>query len=176
MAEGNSADIRGIILIGVSGCGKTSIGRLLAGHLGWAFIEGDEYHSTENIRKMASGIPLNDGDRHPWLKALHDHLAQCHKKNQPVVMACSALKERYRDVLRGNQPGIHFVYLEGDFDLIYARMQARAHFMKMDMLQSQFDTLEKPEDALVVDIRETPEIIISQIISAYNLVRKPNKD
>jgi len=153
-----------MIVMGVSGCGKTTIAARLAEKLGWTFIESDNYHSKEHIRKMASGIPLTDTDRQPWLESLHDLLADLSKKNQSAVLACSALKEKYRQTLTAGLKNIQFVYLKGDYGLIWQRMQERQHYMKPSMLRSQFEVLEEPENALVIDIAQPPDKIISEIL------------
>jgi len=155
---------RAMIVMGVSGCGKTTIAARLAEQLGWTFIESDNYHSGEHIRKMANGIPLTDTDRQPWLETLHDLLVDLSKKNQSAVLACSALKEKYRQILTAGLKNIQFVYLKGDYDLIWQRMQERQHYMKPSMLRSQFEVLEEPENALVIDISLPPEKIISEIL------------
>ena len=150
--------------MGVSGCGKTTIAARLAEKLGWTFIESDSYHSEEHIRKMASGIPLTDIDRQPWLESLHDVLDNLSKKDQSAVMACSALKEKYRQTLTAGLKNVQFIYLKGDYDLIWKRMQERQHYMKPSMLKSQFEALEEPDNALVVDIILPPERIVSEIL------------
>jgi gluconokinase len=155
---------KAIIIMGVSGCGKTTIASRLAEQLGWTFIESDSYHSAEHIRKMASGIPLTDADRQPWLETLHDLLADLNKKSQSAVLACSALKETHRQTLSAGLENIRFVYLKGDYDLIWQRMQERQHYMKPPMLKSQFEALEEPEDALVINISFPPEKIVSEIL------------
>jgi len=158
------------IVMGVSGCGKTSIGKALAGRIGWDFYDADDFHPPENIAKMASGIPLNDADRAPWLAALHDLIETCLKEKRPGVLACSALKESYRQALVSDNPGVQIVYLRGSYDLIWSRMQARAgHYMKPEMLQSQFVALEEPANALVVDIHlDVPEIVNNIVNSMHN--------
>ena len=153
-----------IIIMGVSGCGKTTVARMLAERLGWTFIESDDYHSAEQVRKMASGSPLTDADRQPWLEILHGLLVGCSQKNQPAVMACSALKEKYRRMLGAGLSHIHYVYLKGSYDLIRERMQHRQHFMKPAMLQSQFKALEEPQNALVIDITQPPENAVVKIL------------
>jgi len=125
---------KAVIVMGVSGCGKTTIGSKLAERLEWSFIESDNFHSEEDVRKMANGIPLTDADRQPWLEKLYALLVECSQKNQPAVMACSALKEKYRQTLSAGLNNIRFVYLKGDYDLIRERMQKRQHFMKAEML------------------------------------------
>lgn len=154
-----------IIVMGVSGCGKTTVGRLLAERLGWTYIESDEYHSPVDIEKMSSGIPLNDEDRWPWLKRLHDVLFDHSEKNQSVVLACSALKQSYRDLLVSGLDNIFFVFLKGDFELIQQRMRKRQHYMKADMLHSQFDALEEPQNAMIMDIQQSPEKIMEKILT-----------
>src|SRR5512133_642162 len=126
------------IVMGVSGCGKTTVGKLLAERLGWDFYDADDFHPPANIAKMAAGIPLNDDDRAPWLAKLHDLITTCLKENRPGVLACSALKERYRQILLASNDATRIVYLKGSFDLIQERMSARAgHYMKPGMLKSQ---------------------------------------
>jgi len=155
---------RALIIMGVSGCGKTTIAARLAERLGWTFIESDNFHSEEHIGKMAGGIPLTDADRQPWLESLHALLADLSTKDQPAVLACSALKEKYRQTLTAGLSNVQFVYLKGDYDLIWKRMQERQHYMKPLMLKSQFEALEEPENALVIDIVLPPERIISEIL------------
>ena len=150
--------------MGVSGCGKTTIASQLAEHLGWTFIESDSCHTEEHVRKMASGIPLTDEDRQPWLESLHALLVDCSQKNQPAAMACSALKEKYRQTLSAGLNNVRIVYLKGDFYLIWQRMQKRQHFMKPKMLKSQFEALEEPQDALVIDISQAPDLVIAEIL------------
>jgi gluconokinase len=162
-------EINFFIVMGVSGCGKTSIGKALADQIGWDFYDADDFHPPANIAKMASGIPLNDADRAPWLAALHDLIETCLKEKRPGVLACSALKERYRQTLLSGNPGVQIVYLKGSYDLIWSRMQARAgHYMKPEMLQSQFATLEEPANALVVDIDLTVDEIVNNIVHAMH--------
>lgn len=155
---------KAIIIMGVSGCGKTTIASQLAEQLGWEFIESDSHHSEEHVRKMACGIPLTDTDRQPWLDTLHALLVDYSQKNKPAVMACSALKEKYRQALSAGLNNVRFVYLKGDYDLIWERMQKRRHFMKPEMLKSQFEALEEPADALVIDISSPPDQVIKEIL------------
>jgi gluconokinase len=163
-ATSKSDLFKAVIIMGVSGCGKTTIGCKLAEHLGWRFIESDSFHSTENVQKMASGIPLTDVDRRPWLESLNAALIDCSRSNQSVVMACSALKEKYRQILKSGLKNINFVHLKGDYDLIWQRMQTRQHFMKPEMLRSQFEALEEPHDAIVIDISKSPGQMIEEIL------------
>lgn len=154
------------IVMGVSGCGKSTVGEALAAALDCPFYDGDDFHSAENVAKMASGIPLDDDDRYPWLAALHDLLADHLTRNESAVLACSALKRKYRDQLREGNDGATFVYLQGDFDTIWQRMQARSgHYMQADMLHSQFAALEAPgsDEAIIVAIDQPVDVILSHI-------------
>jgi gluconokinase len=154
-----------IILMGVSGCGKTAIGRLLADRLGWRFVDGDDYHPAANRAKISQGIPLTDEDRKVWLSALTGLIQGFLDRGQPVVLACSALKQRYRDQLNIDPDRIDFVYLRGSKNLIQRRLRRRTgHFMKADLLASQFAILEEPEGAIVVDIRMRPARIVDTIL------------
>jgi gluconokinase len=156
---------RFFILMGVSGCGKTSVGKALAEHLGWDFYDADDFHPPENIAKMADGIPLTDSDRAPWLASLHDLISSSLTQNRPGVLSCSALKERYRQQLMEGNEAVQLVYLMGGYDLIWSRMSARKeHYMKPHMLQSQFDALEEPTNALTVDIAHSVDEILKLIL------------
>ncbi len=151
--------------MGVSGCGKTTIGEALAARLGWRFYDWDHYHPPTNIAKMASGIPLNDADRAGWLDALAAILREGLAKGESGVMACSALKEKYRQVLRVDAERVKFVYLKGSYELILERMQSRdAHYMKPEMLQSQFEALEEPQGVLTEDVSRPPGEIVRDIL------------
>jgi len=153
------------IVMGVSGCGKSSIGKALAENLGWDFHDADDFHPPANVAKMASGIPLDDSDRAPWLDSLHDLISSSLTQNRPGVLACSALKERYRQQLMKGNDGVQLVYLKGSYDLIWSRMIARKdHWMKPHMLQSQFTTLEEPANALTVDISLSIDEIVQDIL------------
>ncbi len=164
MNDAPTSAVSALILMGVSGCGKTTIGRLLSERLGWDFIESDDYHSSADVARMSSGIPLTDEDRQPWLARLRLVLDEYNAHRQPVIMACSALKAAYRRVLSVGLPAVRFVYLKGDYDLILERMRARAgHFMKAGMLRSQFAALQEPPHALSVDIRQPPQVICRMI-------------
>jgi gluconokinase len=155
---------RFFIIMGVSGSGKTEVGRSLAQHLGWDFYDADDFHPQANVDKMAAGIPLDDSDRAPWLARLHELISSSLKKDQPGVLACSALKERYRQQLLANNDDVQLVFLKGSYDLIWSRMSARKdHYMKPHMLRSQFETLEEPIHALIVDISRPIDEIVREI-------------
>jgi carbohydrate kinase (thermoresistant glucokinase family) len=156
-----------LILMGPTGCGKTTIGRRLARHLGWAFIDGDDYHPAANVAKMHSGQPLNDDDRRPWLLALRREMERLMQAGKSAVLACSALKQSYRDLLGVDQQTVRTVYLRGTFDLLQRRLaDRRGHFMPPELLRSQLDTLEEPDGGLSVDIDADPETIVTRIVAA----------
>lgn len=153
-----------LIVMGVSGCGKSTIGKSLAELLGWPFYDGDDFHPAENVAKMSQGIPLNDEDRAGWLAALADLIRGSLSQGKPGVLACSALKQKYRDQLCVDPAQVKFIYLKGSYELIKARMLARpGHYMKPGMLDSQFATLEEPQNALTVDIGQSPQQILEFI-------------
>ena len=159
-----------IILMGVSGSGKTSVGKALAEDLGWAFYDADDFHPPENVAKMANGIALNDSDRAPWLAALHDLISASLQADRPGVLACSALKASYRQQLLHGNDRVQVVYLMGSYDLIWSRMAERKeHYMKPDMLKSQFVALEQPTDALTIDISKPVNDIVREIVSNLSL-------
>ncbi len=154
-----------IITMGVSGCGKTTIGKLLADKLDVAYFDADDFHPQENIEKMKKGIPLTDEDRNPWLLNLANKIADW-DKNGGAVLSCSALKENYRQILMSKAPKIQWVYLAGSYDVIAERMRKRGnHYMKSNLLQSQFDTLEEPNYGIKVSILATPYNIVETILS-----------
>jgi gluconokinase len=155
--------------MGVVGSGKTTVGTLLAEKLGWEFADADDFHPPENILKISQGIALTDGDRVPWLAALRGAIDQWHAEGKNVVLACSALKQAYRQELHTG--AVRFVYLKGDPQLILQRLHARrGHFASDSILDSQFADLEEPKDALVVSIAPTPEAIAAEIIDKLKLV------
>lgn len=159
-----------IVLMGVSGSGKTAVGQHLAEILNWPFFDGDDFHPAENISKMSKGIPLQDSDRGAWLSNLQVLLTEEFKKDRPVILAASALKQKYREQLGKVHPNLTFVYLKGSHDLISSRMHEREnHFMKEAMLESQFNTLEEPAGAVVVNIDQSIEEIAAEIIRRFEL-------
>lgn len=152
-----------IVLMGVSGSGKTTIGRLLSAQLGWVFYEADDYHSPASVEKMRSGVPLDDEDRRPWLETLRDLLRDCLRRDESAVLACSALKERYRECLLIDERVV-LVFLKGDYQLIESRLALRrGHYMNPSLLGSQFETLEEPGDAVQVEVTSSPEEIVEEI-------------
>jgi gluconokinase len=166
-----------IVVMGVSGSGKTTVGQLLADALGAEFAEGDAYHPPENIEKMRRGIPLEDADRWPWLHTLAAQIDRWLAAGTMVVLACSALKQRYRDVLARDRPGVRFVHLQGDMGLIRLRLdRRRGHYMPATLLDSQFAALEPPGDAITVDVAGTPEAITAAIIKKLDLTRRPPEE
>jgi gluconokinase len=153
-----------VVVMGVSGAGKSTVAKLLARQLGWTFVEADDYHPAANIDKMRRGIPLDDEDRRPWLDAIRHRLEQA-ARGENVVLACSALKHAYQHYLAQFAPeSVHYVYLAGSEELIRQRLARRTgHFMNPGLLHSQFETLEPPEHAVRVDITPSPEAIVADI-------------
>lgn len=153
-----------IIVFGVTGSGKTTIGSLLARELGWEFFDADNFHPAANVEKMRQGIPLNDDDRVPWLAKLQDLIRTYSNNDQNGILACSALKESYRQYLQAGGE-VKFIFLKGDFSLIQQRLNSRqGHYMNPNLLQSQFNTLEEPgPEITMVDITPTPDLIIRAI-------------
>lgn len=156
--------------MGVCGCGKSTIGGLLAQQLGWAFRDGDDFHPPANVAKMKSGTPLNDDDRRPWLQGIRRFMDETEAAGQSTVMACSALREIYRDVLGRNQPWVRFVYLSGSRELLAERMRARSgHYMPPVLLDSQLAILEVPADAITMDIAQPPAELVAEVIRKLDL-------
>ena len=153
------------VIMGVSGCGKTTIGRMLAQRLAIKFYDADDYHSQDNINKMKNSIPLDDEDRFPWLSDLAGNITQWNM-GKGAVLACSALKEKYRKILsRDGMEKVIFIHLEGDRDIILNRMKSRKeHFFPVELLESQFKALEAPQNAITVQIGKAPEEICSELI------------
>jgi gluconokinase len=163
-----------IAVMGVTGSGKTTIGNLLARRLGWEFADADDFHSPANKEKMHKGIPLSDADRLPWLAAIHEQIAKWLALKKNVVLACSALKQSYRQLL-WNGPEVKFVYLKGSYELIAERLRARkGHFADEHILAGQFRDLEEPNDAVTVDIGASPEQIVDEICRRLGLPPKRN--
>ncbi len=160
-----------IVVMGVSGSGKSTVGALVATELGAKFIDGDDLHPRANIEKMGRGEPLNDDDRMPWLERIRDAAFSLEHKNEQGVIVCSALKKSYRDQIRDGNQGVNFLFLDGDFDLIVERMrQRKGHFMKVNMVESQFATLERPDDNEVdvinINIDQDIDGVVSQAVQA----------
>ncbi|HYD71689.1 MAG TPA: gluconokinase [Candidatus Binatia bacterium] len=157
-----------IVVMGVSGAGKTTIGKLLAARLGWIFRDGDEFHPRANVEKMRSGVPLTDEDRWPWLHAIAEWIDRTRHKNGRAVTAPSVLKRSYRDIVIGERPDVRLVFLDGAPELIARRVAARrGHYMPARLLDSQFAALEPPgrdENPIRVSIEPPPEAIVSNII------------
>jgi gluconokinase len=157
------------VVMGVSGSGKTLIGQALAAALGVEFVDGDDYHSAENVKRMAAGIALTDADRAAWLGALASRIREAADAGVGLVVACSALKRSYRDTLRGAAANVQFIFLKGERDLIAARLaDRRGHYMPASLLDSQLSTLEEPapdEHAWVVDINRSPDDITDQLLA-----------
>jgi gluconokinase len=153
-----------MILMGVVGAGKTTVGSLLAQKLGWQFADADDFHSAANVEKIRRGIPLDDSDRAPWLAALHGAIAHWNSSGQSVILACSALKRKYRDELSAGP--VRFVYLKGSRELILARLHSRhGHFATDSILDTQFADLEEPQDAITVSAASPPEAIVDEILT-----------
>ena len=170
---GTFAGIDGMIVVimGVSGCGKSTVGKMLARRLGWRYFEGDEFHPMGNIEKMSKGIALTDNDRLPWLASIKKTIDRCVEQSADAVIACSALRQRYRCMLAENVPDMRLVYLKGNPETIRRRLKSReAHYMKAVLLESQFDSLEEPDDAIVVDVRQSPREIVTHIEKDAGLV------
>jgi gluconokinase len=155
-----------IVLMGVAGSGKTTIGGKLALAMGCPFYDGDDYHSPGNREKMARGIPLTDGDRSSWLRTLHGEMKIWERENPLTLLACSALKQKYRDLL-SDRTVVRWIYLKGDAGILRQRLGERqGHFAGPDLLESQFQILEEPTDAIVVDVGQEPGRIVKQLVEA----------
>jgi gluconokinase len=152
-----------IIIMGTTGAGKTTIGTMLAAQLNWQFADADAFHPPANIEKMSRGIPLNDADRAPWLEAMHKAILEWIAVGKNVVLACSALKRAYREVLRAS-PEVKIIYLKGNFALFAERIRQRhGHFAGEGILAGQFADLEEPADAITIDAAQSPEEIVAEI-------------
>ncbi len=164
--------VNSIIIMGVSGCGKTTVGRALAERLDATFLDADDFHLAANVEKMCAGTPLNDEDRTPWLATLNRELRERDQRDERVVLACSALKRRYRDAIGAQLSRVDWIFLDGSFEEIAARMRARAdHYMPESLLRSQFEALERPDGVITVSIELSPA---EQIEAALHAVRNNN--
>jgi gluconokinase len=160
-----------VIIMGVTGSGKTTVGTVLAQQLGWEFADADDFHPPANVAKMKAGIPLDDADRAPWLASLRQAIEQWIAKRENVVLACSALKKNYRDELAVGRE-VRFVYLKGSYDLIYQRLKQRhGHFASEKILAGQFADLQEPDDAFTVEIDQPVEEIVAEIRCGLELDR-----
>ncbi len=156
--------VKVVVLMGVSGSGKTTIGRGFAEATGWAFEEGDRWHPPANVEKMRSGQPLGDADRWPWLDALAKAIGEWIDTDRPTILACSALRQAYRQRLSSGRPEVAFAYLKGTQDLVGSRVASRRHeYMPSTLLPSQFAALEEPADAIVLDIGDPPAVLTSRL-------------
>ena len=156
-----------IIVFGVAGCGKTTLGQSLAAKLGATFLDADHFHSTANVEKMRVGTPLDDDDRAPWLATLNSQLRQATVRGERVVLACSALKARYREAIAHDIAQLHWIFLDGSFELIAARLREREnHYMPESLLRSQFEALERPVDAICISIEMSPTEQIDAVLFA----------
>jgi gluconokinase len=154
-----------LILMGPMGCGKSTIGKMLSEKLGWPFYDADDFHSEENVKKMRAGVALTDEDRAAWLETLHAKIEDWLDRGQDTVLACSALKQAYREALGVNQTTVRSIYLKGSYDLVRRRIEERHHpYMDKTLLRSQFDILEEPTDGLWVDISPAPEAVVNAIL------------
>ncbi len=158
--------------MGVSGCGKTSVAERLADRLQWDFAEADTFHSPANVEKMRAGIPLEDDDRGPWLDAIAAYIDAARARRRRCIVACSALKRRYRDRLRDGHGDVRFVYLRGAFETVAARMEGRTgHYMPASLLQSQYDALEEPgedENAIALSIESPVDALVAEIFATLS--------
>ena len=154
-----------ILVMGVTGSGKTTIGTLLSTAMGWPFYDADDFHSPDNVRKMASGVPLTDEDRGPWLEELQELISHHNERGENGVLACSALKEAYRSILAADAD-VAVVYLKAHPDLIRSRLDSRSgHYMPQDLIESQFLDLEEPKEGIIIDAAGPPEQIVETIRS-----------
>jgi len=162
--------VRVVVLMGVTGAGKTTVGQQLAAALGWTFVEGDALHSPANIAKMHRGEPLDDADRAPWLRAIRQRIDELVASGQSAVIACSALKRAYREMLARDRPEVIFVHLEASASLIAERLRRRTgHFMPPALLESQLETLEEPAGSLAVDAGLPPAAVVAAIRRGLSL-------
>lgn len=165
--------VRYIVVMGVSGCGKSTVAALLAGRLGWAFVEGDALHPPANVEKMSQGIPLTDTDRQPWLQTIASTIQTWRQAGQPGVIACSSLRRCYRETIAGTADDLRFAYLRGSFPIIKQRLATRqGHYMPASLLESQFATLEEPapdEPAITLDTGAPAEELVADMLRILDL-------
>ena len=164
-----------LIAMGVSGAGKSRIGEMLAERLSCSYTDGDAFHSAANKEKMHHGIPLTDDDRWPWLRTIRAAIEEKQRAGETAVFTCSSLKRSYRDVLRGTDTDVRFVYLKGSFEVLHERLKTRTgHFFDPSLLKSQLDTLEEPgpDEAIEVSIELTPEQIVDQVMLKIGIARQ----
>ncbi|CAN0642175.1 gluconokinase [Burkholderia cepacia] len=164
-----------LIAMGVSGAGKSRIGEMLAERLSCSYTDGDAFHSAANKEKMHHGIPLTDDDRWPWLRTIRAAIEEKQRAGETAVFTCSSLKRSYRDVLRGTDTDVRFVYLKGSFDVLHERLKSRTgHFFDPSLLKSQLDTLEEPgpDEAIQVSIELTPEQIVDQVMLKIGIAQQ----
>jgi gluconokinase len=163
-----------ILLMGTTGAGKTTVGRRLAAQLGWTFLDADDFHPQANIEKMKHGIPLTDADRLPWLEKIHAELVRLSAADKNVVLACSALKQSYRDQLSTGLE-IQIVYLRGSYEEMRRHIERRhGHFAGESILAGQFADLQEPKDALVLDVSRTPDELAADVIARLHLAQPPS--
>ncbi|ALX12987.1 MAG: gluconokinase [Burkholderia sp.] len=165
-----------LIAMGVSGAGKSRIGEMLAERLSCTYTDGDAFHSAANKEKMHQGIPLTDDDRWPWLRTIRAAIEEKQRAGETAVFTCSSLKRSYRDVLRGTDTDVRFVYLKGSFEVLHERLKSRTgHFFDPSLLKSQLDTLEEPgpDEAIEVSIELTPEQIVDQVMLKIGIAQQP---
>ncbi|MBZ5792051.1 gluconokinase [Burkholderia sp. D-99] len=164
-----------LIAMGVSGAGKSRIGEMLAERLSCTYTDGDAFHSAANKEKMHQGIPLTDDDRWPWLRTIREAIEEKQRAGETAVFTCSSLKRSYRDVLRGTDTDVRFVYLKGSFEVLHERLKSRTgHFFDPSLLKSQLDTLEEPgpDEAIEVSIELTPEQIVDQVMLKIGIAQQ----
>ncbi|WP_321792942.1 gluconokinase [Burkholderia pyrrocinia] len=164
-----------LIAMGVSGAGKSRIGEMLAERLSCSYTDGDAFHSAANKEKMHHGIPLTDDDRWPWLRSIREAIEEKQRAGETAVFTCSSLKRSYRDVLRGTDTDVRFVYLQGSFDVLRERLKTRTgHFFDPSLLKSQLETLEEPgpDEAIVISIELTPEQIVDQVMVKIGIAQQ----
>lgn len=161
--------VAAVVVMGVSGCGKTTVGHALAERLRATFLDADDFHPVANVEKMRNGIPLSDDDRLPWLDSLNHELRSRAAAGERVVLACSALKARYREAIAKDMAQVDWIFLDGSFELIAARMRERSsHYMPESLLRSQFETLERPRDAICISIELSPAEQVEAALAALS--------